>query len=184
MEREFDVGVRLDAYVAAKSLVLFGLNFVQVLWLTIVVVGLQPLGIGPGAVVELFGIAVLTAWASAAMGLAVSCAARSVDQAAGAVPLLLMPQLLLAGGLIPLAQMPHIAAVLANVVYGRWSYAGLASAARIGDRLSQYQYSAALGFGNFFSLRPGSAAGILIAFTLVGLLVALLFLMRRPPVNP
>ena len=46
VEREFDVGVRLDAYVIAKALVLFGLNFVQVLWLTLVVVGLRPLGIG------------------------------------------------------------------------------------------------------------------------------------------
>ncbi|MFZ0039765.1 MAG: ABC transporter permease [Solirubrobacteraceae bacterium] len=185
VEREFDVGVRLDAYVAAKALVLFALNFVQVLLLTLVVVGLQPLGVGPGAVVELFAIAVLTAWASAAMGLAVSCAARSVDQASGAVPLLLMPQLLLAGGLIPLAQMPRIAAALANLIYARWSFAGLASAARIGSRLSAYDYSQALGFSNgFFSLTPGAAAVILIAFTLVGLLAAVFFLTSRPAVGP
>jgi ABC-type multidrug transport system permease subunit len=117
VEREFDVGVRLDAYVIAKALVLFALNFVQVLWLTLVVVGLQPLGVGSGAVVEIFGLAVLTAWASAAMGIAVSCMARSIDQAAGAVPLLLMPQLLLAGGLVPLAQMPRVIAGLANLIY-------------------------------------------------------------------
>jgi ABC-type multidrug transport system permease subunit len=185
VEREFDVGVRLDAYLVAKALVLFALNFVQVLWLTIVVLGFQPLGVSSGAVGELFVIAVLTAWASAAMGLAVSCAARSVDQASGAVPLLLMPQLLLAGGLIPLAQMPRIAAVLANLIYARWSYAGLASAARIGARLSAYDYSGALGFSNgFFSLTPGTAAVILIAFTLVGLLVAVSLLMIRPAVSP
>lgn len=184
VEREFDVGVRLDAYVIAKAVVLFALNFVQVFLLTVVVVGLQPFGIGASGVIELFVVAVLTAWASAAMGLAVSCAARSVDQAAGAVPLLLMPQLLLAGGLIPLAQMPHLVAVLANLIYARWSYAGLASAARIGQRLSQFDSSGALGFNNgFFALTPGTAAVILIGFTLAELLVAVLFLMRRPPVS-
>ncbi len=185
VEREFDVGVRLNAYVFAKALVLFTLNLMQVLLLTIVVVGLQPLGVGPGGVAELFVLAVLTAWASAAMGLAVSCAARSVDQAAGAVPLLLMPQLLLGGGLIPLAQMPRVAAMLANLIYARWSFAGLAAAARIGPRLSQYDSAGALGFSNgFFSLTPGAAGAILITFTLVGLLAALFFLMSRPAVNP
>ena len=185
VEREFDVGVRLDAYVIAKALVLFALNFVQVVWLTLAVIGLQPLGIGPGAVLELFGLGVLTAWASSAMGLAVSCAARTVDQATSAIPLLLMPQLLLAGGLIPLAQMPAAVAGLANLIYARWSYAGLASAAHIGARLSAYDYSSALGFSTgFFSLAAGTAALVLVGFTLVELFVAIVLLMRRPPVNP
>ena len=185
VEREFDVGIRLDAYVLAKALVLFALNFVQVLLLTLVVIGLRPLGIGSNGVLELFAIAVLTAWASSAMGLAVSCAARTVDRAAGSVPLLLMPQLLLAGGLIPLAQMPGFVAAIANIVYARWSYAGLGSAARIGARLASSDNSSILGFDSgFFSLRIGSAAGILIAFTVVELLIAVLLLMRRPAVNP
>ena len=185
VEREFDVGIRLDAYVLAKALVLFALNVVQVFLLVVVVTGLRPLGIGGSGVLELFGITVLTAWASAAMGLAVSCAAGSVDRAAGAVPLLLMPQLLLAGGLIPLAQMPRVISALADVTYARWSYAGLGSAARIGARLGANDSSGLLGFdSNFFALRPATAAGILAAFTIIELLVAVLLLMRRPPVGP
>ena len=185
IEREFDVGIRLDAYVLAKALVLFALNFVQVLLLVLVVEALRPLGIGSSGVLELFAIAVLTAWASAAMGLAVSCAARGVDQAAGAVPLLLMPQLLLAGGLIPLAQMPRIMSAIADVTYARWSYAGLGSAAGIGARLAASDSSSILGFDNgFFALTPATAAGILAAFTVIELLVAVLLLMRRPAVNP
>jgi ABC-type multidrug transport system ATPase subunit len=185
VEREFDVGIRLDAYVLAKAVVLFGLNVVQVLLLMLVVEALRPLGIGSAGVLELFGIAVLTAWASSAMGLAVSCAARTVDRAAGAVPLLLMPQLLLAGGLIPLAQMPAIVAAVANFVYARWSYAGLGSAARIGPRLTASGSSSVLGYDNgFFAIRPASAAGILAAFIFVELLLAVLLLMRRPAVNP
>ncbi len=184
VEREFDVGIRLDAYVLAKALVLFALNFVQVLLLVQVVEILRPLGIGSSGRFELFAIALLTAWASAAMGLAVSCAARSVDQAAGAVPLLLMPQLLLAGGLIPLAQMPGVMSALANVIYARWAYAGLGSAAHIGSRLAASDSSGILGFNSsFFALTPATAAGILVAFTILELVLAVLLLMRRPPVN-
>jgi ABC-type multidrug transport system ATPase subunit/ABC-type multidrug transport system permease subunit len=184
VEREFDVGIRLDAYVLAKALVLFALNFVQVLLLVLVVEALRPLGIGRNGVLELLGLAVLTAWASGAMGLAVSCAARTVDQAAGAVPLLLMPQLLLAGGLIPLAQMPRVMSAIADITYSRWAYAGLGSTARIGARLATSDSSGILGFDNgFFALTPATAAGILGAFILVELLLAVLLLIRRPPVN-
>jgi ABC-type multidrug transport system permease subunit len=185
VEREFDVGIRLDAYVLAKALVLFALNFVQVLLLVLVVTALRPLGIGSGGVLELFAIAVLTAWTSAAMGLAVSCAARNVDQAAAAVPLLLMPQLLLAGGLIPLAQLPGVMAALSNIIYARWAYAGIGSAAGIGARLATFDNSGVLGFDNgFFALTPATAAGILVTFTFVELVLATFLLMRRPPVNP
>jgi ABC-type multidrug transport system ATPase subunit len=185
VEREFDVGIRLEAYVLAKAVVLFALNFVQILLLIVVVEALRPLGIGGRGGLELFALAVLTAWASAAMGLAVSCAARTVDRAAGTVPLLLMPQLLLAGGLIPLAQIPGVVAAVANVIYARWSYAGLGSAARIGARLASSDTSGILGFDNrFFAITPGSSAGILGAFIFVELLVAVLLLIRRPPVEP
>ena len=185
VEREFDVGIRLDAYVLAKALVLFALNFVQVLLLVLVVEALRPLGIGMNGVVEVIALAVLTAWASAAMGLAVSCAARTVDQAAGAVPLLLMPQLLLAGGLIPLAQMPRIVSAIADITYARWSYAGLGSAAHIGARLAATDSSSILGFDNgFFALTPAATAGILAGFTVVELFLAVVLLVRRPALNP
>jgi ABC transport system ATP-binding/permease protein len=182
VEREFDVGVRLDAYVLSKALVLFALTLVEVLLLTTVVVVLQPLGVPFSNVVQVFVLAILTAWASVGMGLAVSCAARSVDQAAGAVPLLLLPQLLFAGALIPLAQMPSAVVGLANLTYARWSYAGLGSAVQIGDRLAAN--ASVLGFSNgFFSLAPATAAAILIGFTLVELVVAVFLLMIRPPVT-
>jgi ABC-type multidrug transport system ATPase subunit/ABC-type multidrug transport system permease subunit len=185
VEREFDVGIRLDAYVLAKALVLFALTTVQVLLLVLTVEALRPLGVGSLGLLEVLAIAVLTAWTSAAMGLAVSCAARTVDQAAGAVPLLLMPQLLLAGGLIPLAQMPRVMSAIADIVYARWSYAGLGSAAHIGARLTASDSFAVLGFDSgFFALTPATAAGMLVAFTIFELLVAVLLLVRRPALNP
>jgi ABC-type multidrug transport system ATPase subunit len=182
MEREFNVGIRLDAYVAAKALVLFALNVVQVFLLLVVVVALQPLGVGATGVEQLFLLALLTAWAASSLGLAVSCLARTTDQAAGAVPLLLMPQLLLAGGLIPLAQMPAAISALSNVVFARWSYAGMAAAAQIGSRLDQAAYPGDLGYtSSFFTLRFGAAVAALAAFSLAGLIAAVLCLMRRAP---
>jgi ABC-type multidrug transport system ATPase subunit/ABC-type multidrug transport system permease subunit len=185
VEREFDVGVRLEAYVLAKALVLFVLTGVQVGLLFLVVVALQPLHVSVTATFQVFVLAILTGWCSAAMGLAVSSAAHTVDQAAGAVPLLLMPQLLFAGALIPLARMPSAVAALANVTYARWAYAGLGAAAGLQSRLSGDSVGSALGFGaNFFAISVGGAAMILIAFTVVELLVALQFLRRRPPIDP
>lgn len=182
VEREFDVGVRLEAYVAAKALVLFALNLVQVLLLMLVVLALQPLGIGDRGVEQLFLLAVLTAWAATSLGLVVSCLSRTTDQAAGAVPLLLMPQLLLAGGLIPLAQMPAAISALSNVVFARWSYAGMAAAAQVGSRLDQAAYPGNLGYtSSFFTLRFGAAVAALAVFSLAGLIAAVFCLMRRAP---
>jgi ABC transport system ATP-binding/permease protein len=184
IEREFDVGVRLDAYICAKAFVLFVLVAVQVTLLVGVVITLQPLHVSAGGVGQLLLLAILTGWTSVAMGLAVSCAARTVDQAAGAVPLLLMPQLLFAGALVPLARMPGVVSALANVTFARWSYAGLGNAAAMSGRLSSDPNSPALGFAsNFFTLKPVIAAGILIGFTMLELLAATYFLRSRPPID-
>jgi ABC transport system ATP-binding/permease protein len=182
VEREFDVGTRLDAYLLAKAIVLFALTFVEVVMLITVVLALQPLHGRPSGTLEVYLVAILTAWASVAMGLAVSCVARSVDQAAGSIPLLLMPQLLFAGALIPLNRMPSAVHALAAVTYARWAYAGLGAAADLGGRLASNAAASALGFGSsFFTTSPGTAVVALIAFTLILLLLALLFLGRRPP---
>jgi ABC-type multidrug transport system ATPase subunit len=184
VEREFDVGVRLDAYVLAKAVVLFALVAVQVVLLTLVVVALQPLHVGAGNVFELLLLAVLTGWVSAGLGLAVSCVARSVDQAAGAVPLILMPQLLFAGALVPLARMPAIVSAVANATFARWAYAGMGNAAAMTGRLATDPDAAGLGFGaNFFATSPGTAATILVGFTVLELLAATYFLRTRPPID-
>jgi ABC-type multidrug transport system ATPase subunit len=184
VEREFDFGVRLEAYVLAKAVVLCGLAVAQVVLLVTVLTILQPLYAGSSATVNVFLLAILTSWASVAIGLAASCVARSVDQAAGVLPLLLMPQLLFAGGLIPTAQMPAAVRAFSNIVFARWSYAGLGSAVNLGPRVTNDAASTAVGFSNsFFTLSVGTAAVILIGFTLVTLLAAILLLMNRPPVD-
>jgi ABC-type multidrug transport system permease subunit len=185
VEREFDVGVRLDAYILAKAFVLFTLTFVQVAMLLIVVMVLQPFHIPSSDSIQIFVLALLTGWVSVGLGLAVSCIVRSVDQAAGVVPLLLMPQLLFAGALIPIAQMPRLVSALANLTFARWSYAGLGAAAGIQGRLDAFGGSSVLGFSDtFFSLRFATSAGILSAFTVAELLAAVYFLRVRPTPEP
>jgi ABC-type Mn2+/Zn2+ transport system ATPase subunit len=181
VEREFDVGVRLDAYVLAKAYVLFTLTLVQVVLLTLVVMVLQPFHVTGADSLQIIALAVLTGWVSAALGLAVSCVAKTVDRAAGIIPLILMPQLLFAGALIPIAQMPRVVSALANLTFARWSYAGIGSVAGIQGRLDSFGGSSVLGFSNnFFQLRFGAAAGILLAFTVAELLAAVYFLRFRP----
>jgi ABC-type multidrug transport system ATPase subunit/ABC-type multidrug transport system permease subunit len=181
IEREFDVGLRLDAYVLAKAAVLFALSAVQVLLMVGVVLLLQPLGTSFAAALTLIGLATAVAWVSVAMGLVVSTVARSVDQAASVVPLLLIPQLLFAGALVPLTRMPHAIEALAQLTYARWAYAGMGSAIDLEGRLQRSSETArALGFGRaFFTLAPGVAAAALGGFIVVLLLVCVLLLNRR-----
>ncbi|HSO98276.1 MAG TPA: ABC transporter permease [Solirubrobacteraceae bacterium] len=181
LEREFDVGLRLDAYVLAKAAVLFVLSAAQVLLVMLVVVALRLGSQSPAAILQLFGLAVAVAWTSVALGLAVSATARSVDQATGVVPLMLIPQLLFAGALIPLARMPPAVEALAELSYGRWAFAGMGSAAGLQGQFQAGGDAAnALGLDpTFFALTPGAAAIVLAAFTLFWLFCAAAMLNRR-----
>jgi ABC-type multidrug transport system ATPase subunit/ABC-type multidrug transport system permease subunit len=181
LEREFDVGLRLDAYILAKAAVLGVLSAMQVLLMVAVVLVLQPLDVPATSVLTFAGLAVLVAWVSVALGLAVSAAARSVDQAAGAVPVLLIPQLLFAGALVPVDRMPRLIAALADLTFARWAYAAMGSSIDLGDRLTGASGAAqVLGFGGaFFRLRPAAGALALVLFGVLILLLAVVLLYRR-----
>jgi ABC-type multidrug transport system ATPase subunit/ABC-type multidrug transport system permease subunit len=185
IEREFDVGLRSDAYVLSKALVLFALAAAQVTLMTAVVLILQPLGTSAGATLTLLGLAILVAWVSVALGLAVSAVARSVDQAAGVVPLVLIPQLVFAGALIPLQRMPRVAEALAQLTYSRWAYAGMGSAIDLDDRLAaKPATNTALGFGrSFFASSPGVGAAALGCFVVILLAVTATSLQWRAPAD-
>lgn len=181
VEREFDVGLRLDAYVLAKAAVLFVLSAVQVLLMVLVVVALRLGGASLPAIVEVFGLCVAVAWTSVALGLVVSAAARSVDQATGIVPLILIPQLLFAGALIPLGRMPRVVEAVSQLSYARWGFAGLGSAVGLqGKFQANAEAASALGFDpKFFALTPGASAAVLAGFGLFGLFFAAVLLNRR-----
>ncbi|XAY05024.1 ABC transporter ATP-binding/permease protein [Paraconexibacter sp. AEG42_29] len=185
IEREFDVGLRSDAYVLAKTTVLFALTTAQVVLMMAVILLLQPPDSDAAGVFSLLGLAVLVGWVSVALGLMVSAIARSVDQAAGVIPLVLIPQLIFAGAIIPLGRMPGAANAIAQLTYARWAYAGMGSSIDLDRRLAaKPSANEALGFSrSFFAISPGTGAAALVCFLLILLAVTAISLQWRPPIE-
>ncbi len=179
--RELAVGVRLDAQIAAKSVILFAIAAVQCLLLLAVVVALRPFHISLADLAEVFGLLTLTAWATVGLGLLVSTVARSVDQATSVIPLLLIPQLLFGGALVALERMGPVIKVLSDVTVSRWAFAGVGHVIGMNPRLAEESKAAKLsGYGTeFFSIQPLVAGLVLLGFTALTLLAAALLLARR-----
>ena len=101
---------------------LFPLGAIQVGLLFLVTIVLQPLGTSSGGYLDVFGLCVAAAWASMAMGLAVSARVQREGQASSAVPLMLIPQLLLGGAIIPIAVMPQPLSSVSVLAFSRWEW--------------------------------------------------------------
>jgi ABC-type multidrug transport system ATPase subunit/ABC-type multidrug transport system permease subunit len=179
--RELAVGVRIDAQLIAKSLVLFTLAAVQCALLMAVVAVLRPLHESTGTYVELAGLLTLASWSMIGLGLLVSTVARSVDQSTSMIPLLLIPQLLFGGALVAYERMGTVIKILADLVASRWAFAGAGNAIEMNARLAEEPKGASLsGYGtSFFSLDPWTAAVVLLGFTAATLLAAAVLLAGR-----
>jgi ABC-type multidrug transport system ATPase subunit/pSer/pThr/pTyr-binding forkhead associated (FHA) protein len=179
--RELAVGVRLDAYLMAKAALLFALAAVQCALLVAVATAIQPLHASAGAYLSLTGLLIVASWSAVGLGLVVSTLARSVDQATSLIPLLLIPQLLFGGALVPFARMSAPIKALADVMVTRWAFAGAGHAIGMGERLAGASPVASIGgYGSsFFALGEGAAAIILLGFTAGMLLLAAVTLARR-----
>jgi ABC-type multidrug transport system ATPase subunit len=109
--RERDNNLSTAAFIGAKYLVSGAFTVLQ-LAAVYLLVGALAEGI-PGDRLEQFGLLTTGAMAGTAMGLVISAVANTRDQATTIVPLALVPQLLLAGVLVP--KLPDLAAQLAKV---------------------------------------------------------------------
>ena len=179
--RELAVGVRLDAQIIAKAVIIFTIAALQCLLLLVVVAALRPFHTSLDHYGEVLGLLILTSWAMVGLGLLISTVARSVDQATSVIPLLLIPQLLFGGALVALDRMGTVIKVLADLAVSRWAFAGVGHAIDMNERLAGEPKAATLsGYGTeFFSLQPGVAGLVLIGFTAAALLGAALLLARR-----
>ena len=179
LEREAAAGVRLDAYLIAKIAVLFALTLVQVVMLFLVTVALQPLNAGLDVYLQVVGICVLSAWTSVGIALVLSARARSADQASSAVPLLLLPQLLFAGAIIPTSVMPFPIQVISQLTYSRWATVGNGHAIGL-DRTLSGDVSAVAGYERgFFAQPPSVAAAVLLLFLIAALVAVVVSINRR-----
>ena len=115
--REHDINLSTAAFIGAKYLVS---GVFTVLQLAVVYALAAALAEGiPGDRLEQFLLLTIGAMAGTAMGLVISAFANTRDQATTIVPLALVPQLILAGVLVP--KLPDLATAVAKVaVSGYW----------------------------------------------------------------
>jgi ABC-type multidrug transport system ATPase subunit/pSer/pThr/pTyr-binding forkhead associated (FHA) protein/ABC-type multidrug transport system permease subunit len=122
--RERMGSLRPGPYVVSKLLLQGALIAVQVLLLLGILIPVVPL---QGSVVGLVGVSLVAGWSSMAMGLLLSAIARTELQAIQLVPLVILPQIMLSGILLPVTGdgASRMAAALSKPVLLRWGYGAL-----------------------------------------------------------
>jgi hypothetical protein len=113
------------------------------------------------------------------MGLLVSAAVRTEDQATSFIPLVLIPQLLFSGAIVAVAKMSEPVQSLSQVIFAQWSFAGAGTAIDMNARIAaDPEYAAVSAYGtDFFDVSAGTTLLILGAF-LVAFLGATALLLR------
>ena len=180
LRREFAIGVRLSAYLASKLVILVVLTVVQVALLVGVAFAIQPVGgAGPTEYLTLSILFLVCAWAAVAMGLAVSALAKSVDQATSFVPLLLIPQLLYAGAVVPYESMQAVAKAISVFVVARWGFAASGETIDMNGRLAESAADQQTFGTTFFTADPALTIPFIGVFVVAGLVAAAALLARQ-----
>jgi ABC-type multidrug transport system ATPase subunit/ABC-type multidrug transport system permease subunit len=178
--REAAVGVRTGAYLISKAAVLFTLATVQTSVLLAIFFFFQPLHAATSAYITVTIVLILTALASVGMGLLMSAAVKTQDQATSFIPLVLIPQLFFGGSIVPVATMSGPLAAFSNAIIAKWSYAGFGSSIDLNERINRNpEYAAVSKFGNsYFAIDPIRVELALVIFIIVSF-AGVFFLLRR-----
>ncbi len=125
--RERMVNLKIPSYVLAKFAVLAALSLIQCAVLLGIVHPLIGLS-GPFPLMLL--LLTLCAWAGLGIGLSLSAMVRSTEAAVALVPLLLIPQLVLGGLIVPLADFddgiaPATVRTVSGLMVARWAFEAL-----------------------------------------------------------
>ena len=184
--RERLVNLRLIPYLASKTIVLAGLAIAQTLLTVVVIlVGFD----APTSSIAIEGITLnwtvgvtittfLTLLANIGLGLAISAFVKNAAQANSALPLLLLPQIILSGVLFNLGDQMK---VFSWLMLSRWSVGAYGTLANVN----------ALGWFPGTATKPAYAAtadnlllnwGLLLVHTIVYLGIALLLQKRKDPI--
>ena len=120
--RERLVNLRVVPYVLSKVAVLAVLGLLQSCVLLLVVALKVDFGmLGWDIYPQLIGLLFMTTMASTALGLLASSVLGNSDRAMALVPVLLIPQLIFSGALVPVTQMVEPAKWLSAITINRWS---------------------------------------------------------------
>lgn len=120
--RERMAGLSTAAYLASKVSVLGLLCLIQcavLLWIVGWGCGLV------GEVLPMFRVLFLAAIVGVLIGLMTSALARSAEAAAGILPLVILPMVILGGILMPLNELPRAAEWASDLIPSRWAFEGL-----------------------------------------------------------
>ncbi|CAB4911916.1 unannotated protein [freshwater metagenome] len=172
--REAAVGVRLDAYLVSKCAVIFPLVAFQTALLIVPVALLQPPDGSFSDYGGVLAVSIVAAWGAVAIGLLVSVLVQNAGQATTVLPLVVIPQLLLAGALIPPSQMIAPIKALSDVTLARWALSGIGNALDLGPGISS-DLSTVTGLeGSFFAqgiVQPmvmiALLSGVVLVFTAI-----------------
>ena len=127
--RERSANLKIVPYVFSKVAVLFLLCVVQSAAMVAIIRGRITLpNLGPVLLEKMFLILLLSSVGGLAMGLLLSSLVSNPDKAGSLVPIILIPQLVLAGALIPLK---GLAQDVSYVMLSKWGYEMLGQAARL-----------------------------------------------------
>jgi len=136
LTRDLASGVSTEAYLLSKAIVLGVVAAVQTMLMALIIFALRPLGAEPGEAQIVVMVLVLTAWVGVGFGLVVSAFARSEDQATSYIPLVLLPQLLFGGAVVPTAQLSGLMALVSHLAAVQWAFAGAGHVIHMNDRIA------------------------------------------------
>ena len=122
LQAEFRKGVPILPTIFAKAILPTAVAFIQT-FIVFAFVGFRT-HIWPSPL-QLLAVILLMVLPPVAVGLAVSSLSKNAGQANAMLPLLIIPQVALAGALVPLDQMQTIGRVLSTIIWSRYNQASL-----------------------------------------------------------
>ena len=122
LQAEFRKGIPIFPTIFAKAILPTTVAFIQT-FIVFAFVGFRT-HIWPSPL-QLLAVILLMVLPPVAVGLAVSSLSKNAGQANAMLPLLIIPQVALAGALVPLDQMQTIGRVLSTIIWSRYNQASL-----------------------------------------------------------
>jgi len=184
--RERLVNLKILPYVASKVIVLGVLNLMQAaIYLLIIMLRVHFPDFDAKLVLSIYGTLYLVYISGMTMGLVISAFVANEDRATGLVPLVVIPQMTLAGTIITIGKMPQLGRLISNVAISRWSFEILGSITNLNDRLNALTAANPAATNDFQDAFAGSVPmklGILAAFN-IALLILTLVLVKRKDVR-
>ena len=149
--RERATGVSIFPYLGAKIGFQWLICVAQVLVMLAIILIAKPLHERPSSYLEFLAVFLVLALAAATLGLMISALASSENQATSIIPLVLIPQLLLGGAIIPVERMSSVMELISRLAASQWGLRGAGSATSIQVHIDRFPtYASQADFGKAF----------------------------------